>query len=91
MLSPYTAETGIAWIFSIEFFCLGGVAGVVGTALGSGFAGVLLKRLMDVDYHPRIATHLLAILAASLVAVLAGWAASFRILGRKPLEILRDE
>jgi hypothetical protein len=28
---------------------------------------------------------------AALVATAAGWAASFRVLGRKPLEILRDE
>jgi ABC-type antimicrobial peptide transport system permease subunit len=31
------------------------------------------------------------VLIAAAVATLAGWGASFRILGRKPLEILREE
>jgi len=31
------------------------------------------------------------ILAEALVAVAAGWLASYRILGQKPLEVLRDE
>jgi putative ABC transport system permease protein len=81
----------IAWIFSVEFLALGTVAGVMGTALASGFAAVLLKRLLAVEYHPNALTHVLAVVIAAGVATAAGWAASFRILGRKPLEILREE
>jgi predicted lysophospholipase L1 biosynthesis ABC-type transport system permease subunit len=79
----------IAWIFSVEF--LGAVAGVMGSLLASGFAGLVLKRLLEIDFHPAILTHAVAVGISALVAVVAGWAASFRILGRKPLEILRDE
>jgi putative ABC transport system permease protein len=81
----------IAWIFSVEFLALGAVAGVMGSLLASGFAGLVLKRLLEIDFHPAILTHAIAVGISALVAVAAGWAASFRILGRKPLEILRDE
>ena len=81
----------IAWIFSVEFLALGVVAGLMGTALASGFAALLLKKLLDVEFHPSLLTHLAAVAIAAGVATAAGWAASFRILGRKPLEILREE
>jgi len=32
-----------------------------------------------------------AVLATALIAAASGWLASFRILGQKPLEILRGE
>jgi putative ABC transport system permease protein len=52
---------------------------------------LVLKRLLQIDFHPAVLTHTLAVATAALVATVAGWGASFRILGRKPLEILRDE
>jgi putative ABC transport system permease protein len=81
----------IAWIFSIEFLALGAVAGVMGTLLASGFAALVLERLLEIHYHPNALTDTLAVVISALTATAAGWLASFRILGRKPLEILRDE
>jgi putative ABC transport system permease protein len=81
----------IAWIFSVEFLALGLVAGIVGSVLASGFAALIVKRLLDIGYHPDLRANLVAIALAAAVAAGAGWAASFRVLGRKPLEILRDE
>jgi putative ABC transport system permease protein len=81
----------IAWIFSIEFLTLGAVAGIMGTLLASAFAAVLLTRLLEIQFHPHALTTTLAILISALTATAAGWLASFRILGRKPLEILREE
>jgi len=81
----------IAWIFSVEFLALGAVAGIMGSLLAAGFAALVLKKLLEIDFHPSVATHTLAVAIAALVAALAGWAASFRILGRKPLEILRED
>jgi putative ABC transport system permease protein len=81
----------IAWIFSVEFLTLGTVAGLMGSLLAGGFAALVLKELLQIDFHPAWLTHILAVAMAALVATVAGWAASFRVLGRKPLEILRDE
>jgi putative ABC transport system permease protein len=81
----------IAWIFSVEFLALGAVAGIMGSLLASAFSALVLTRLLDIRFHPDWAAHSLTVAAAALVAALAGWAASFRILGRKPLEILRQE
>jgi putative ABC transport system permease protein len=81
----------IAWIFSVEFLALGMVAGLMGSLLAAGFAALVLKRLLQIDFHPAFVTQAIAVATAALVATVAGWAASFRILGRKPLEILRDE
>jgi putative ABC transport system permease protein len=82
----------VASIFSVEFLILGGVAGLMGSLLATGFSALALKRLFSsaqfqVDFLP----NLLAIVLTALVAVLAGWLASFRILGKKPLEVLRGE
>ena len=81
----------IAGVFSVEFLALGTVAGLMGSLLASGFAALALKRLLDVEYRfdPLIALATVALTA--LVAAAAGWAASFRILGQKPLEVLREE
>ncbi len=81
----------IAWIFSVEFLALGSVAGLMGSLLAAAFSGLVLKRLLDIDFRPDIAAHLLTVPISALVAAAAGWAASFRTLGRKPLEILREE
>jgi putative ABC transport system permease protein len=80
----------IAWIFSVEFLALGAVAGIMGALLASGFAALILKRLLEIDFHFDPAATALAIAAAATVATAAGWLASFRVLGRKPLEILRE-
>jgi putative ABC transport system permease protein len=81
----------IAWIFSVEFLALGTVAGSMGSVLAGGFAALVLTRLLEIDFHPAWRTHAVAVVVAAVIATAAGWAASFRVLGRKPLEILRDE
>jgi putative ABC transport system permease protein len=81
----------IAWIFSVEFLALGTLAGLMGTALASAFSMLVLRRLLDIYYRPSPGVIVASILLAALAATGAGWAASFRILGRKPLEILREE
>jgi putative ABC transport system permease protein len=81
----------IAWIFSVEFLALGAVAGLMGSLLASAFAGLWVKRLLDIDFHPDWFAGALTVALSAAVAAGAGWAASFRVLGRKPLEILREE
>jgi putative ABC transport system permease protein len=81
----------IAGIFSVEFLVLGAAAGLMGSLLASGFAALILKFLMQISPHFDLITTAVTILLAALIAGAAGWAASFPILGRKPLEILREE
>jgi putative ABC transport system permease protein len=81
----------IAAIFSIEFLALGAVAGIIGTALASAFSAAVEKRLLDIPFHFEGPVSAAAVAVAVAVAVAAGWLASFRVLGRKPLEILREE
>jgi putative ABC transport system permease protein len=80
----------IASVFSIEFAVLGLVAGVVGISFANLIARTLLGR-MTVPYHFHFSWTLLALLATAAVTVATGWAASFRVLGQKPLEVLREE
>lgn len=81
----------IAQIFSVEFLVLGAVAGLMGGLLANGFAALVLRRLLNVEFHFDALATLAALAITAVVAVLAGWAASFRLLNRKPLEILRGE
>ena len=81
----------VSRIFSVEFLVLGAVAGVMGTLLADGFANLLLKRFLDAEVSWPIVPSLVAVAATALIANAAGWMASFRILGQKPLEILREE
>ena len=81
----------VSRIFSVEFLVLGAVAGTMGSLLANGFANLLLKRMLDSQISLPILPSLLAVVATALIANAAGWMASFRILGQKPLEILREE
>jgi putative ABC transport system permease protein len=81
----------IARIFSVEFAVIGTVAGLMGGLLAGGFAWLVLNRLLKANASPDVIPMLTAIAGTALLAVVTGWAASFRTLGQKPLEILRDE
>lgn len=81
----------LASIFSVEFLILGLAAGIMGSLLATAFSSLLLKRLLDADFHFEPLPNLVAVLATALIANAAGWLASFRILRQKPLEILREE
>jgi putative ABC transport system permease protein len=80
----------IAAIFSIEFAVLGLVAGVVGIGFANLIARVLLRQL-NVAYKVWWALDLTALAATAALTVATGWIASHRILGQKPLEVLREE
>jgi len=81
----------IATIFSIEFAVLGLVAGFVGLIFANILARLLLLRVLHFDYHFQPWMDLGAWLATAALTVAAGWLASHRILGQKPLEVLREE
>ena len=80
----------IAGIFAVEFIMLGSLAGFVGTVFANLLSSQLLRR-MDVTFHGAWYANLLGIAGTALLAVVTGWLASFRILGQRPLEVLREE
>ena len=81
----------IAKIFSVEFFVIGSVAGLMGGMLAGGFGWILLNKLLQAETGVDIVPVLSAIGGTAVLAVATGWLASYRTLGQKPLEILRDE
>jgi putative ABC transport system permease protein len=84
------ARMRIAQVFSVEFLVLGLLAGTVGAVFANLMARILLHR-MDVPFRHDWQSFAVAIIATAFMAVFTGWAASYRILGQKPLEVLREE
>jgi putative ABC transport system permease protein len=80
----------IASVFSVEFAVLGLLAGATGALFANGLSRILLH-LIEVDFVSSLRGNAIAVGATALLAVATGWVASFRILGQKPLEVLREE
>jgi putative ABC transport system permease protein len=76
--------------FSVEFSVLGLLAGAVGVVFANLLTRVLLHRL-EVGFHIAWGATLAALAGTAVLATATGWIASYRILGLRPLEVLRDE
>ncbi len=81
----------IATTFSIEFAVLGLIAATVGLIFANVSARLFLHFVLKIDYHFQAGLTLFALAITALLTVAAGWLASHRILGQKPLEVLREE
>jgi putative ABC transport system permease protein len=78
-------------IFSIEFSILGAIGGFVGGVLANLFTRVLCDKFLDAKFEFDWLSLLVVIAGTALLANLAGWLASARILDQRPLEVLRGE
>jgi putative ABC transport system permease protein len=76
--------------FSVEFSVLGLLAGSVGVVFANILTRVLLHRL-EVGFHMDWNATLVALVGTAVLATATGWIASYRILGLRPLEVLREE
>jgi putative ABC transport system permease protein len=76
--------------FSVEFSVLGLLAGSVGVVFANLLTQVLLHKL-DVGFQIEWLATLVALLGTAVLATATGWIASYRILGLRPLEVLREE
>jgi len=76
--------------FSVEFSVLGLLAGAVGVVFANLLTRVLLRKL-EVDFHIEWGATALALIGTAVLATATGWIASYRILGLRPLQVLREE
>jgi putative ABC transport system permease protein len=76
--------------FSVEFSVLGLLAGSVGVVFANLLTRVLLRKL-EVGFHIDWPATLVALIGTALLATATGWVASYRILGLRPLQVLREE
>jgi putative ABC transport system permease protein len=76
--------------FSVEFSVLGLLAGSVGVVFANLLTRVLLHKL-DVGFQIEWTATFVALLGTAVLATATGWIASYRILGLRPLEVLREE
>jgi putative ABC transport system permease protein len=81
----------IKGIFSVEFSVLGAVAGLVGGILANVFTRIISDRFINAHFEFDWTSLLVVVLATAVLANLAGWLASARILDQRPLEVLRSE
>jgi putative ABC transport system permease protein len=76
--------------FSVEFSVLGLLAGSVGVVFANLLTRVLLRKL-EVGFHIDWTATLIALIGTAVLATATGWIASYRILGLRPLQVLREE
>jgi putative ABC transport system permease protein len=76
--------------FSVEFSVLGLLAGVVGVIFANLLTRVILHR-MHVGFHIEWLAGAISLVGTAILATATGWIASYRILGLRPLEVLREE
>ena len=76
--------------FSVEFSVLGLLAGAVGVVFANLLTQVLLHRL-EVSFHIEWGATVIALVGTAVLATATGWIASYRILGLRPLQVLREE
>jgi putative ABC transport system permease protein len=76
--------------FSVEFGVLGLLAGSVGVVFANLLTRVLLVKL-EVGFQIEWRATIIALVGTAVLATATGWIASYRILGLRPLEVLREE
>jgi putative ABC transport system permease protein len=79
--------------FSVEFSVLGLLAGSVGVIFANLLTRVLSNVVLklDIAFHVDWTATLIALFGTAILATATGWIASYRILGLRPLEVLREE
>lgn len=86
------SPTTMGRIYTVEFVSIGAIAGLLGSLLSAWLGLILLKLAFDrweFVFQWKIAAA--AVVSSALLAALAGWIPTFRLLRQKPLSVLRRE
>jgi putative ABC transport system permease protein len=91
ILKTVGAKRGtIVRMFCVEFAIVGSVAGLIGGALAAVASGILIGQLLDTSYVFSWSPVFAAALITAVLTMVTGWLASYGVLDRKPLDILRQ-
>ena len=81
----------VARTFAVEYGCLGAAAGLGGTALAALLAWIVARFVFSVPWTFEPAALALGVAITTAGAMTVGFLATFRLLGAKPLAVLRQE
>ena len=81
----------VARAFAVEYACLGVTAGVGGTALASVLTWIVLRFLLDTPWRLAPMTLVTGVVLTTGLSVAVGFLTTWRLLGQKPLPVLRRE
>jgi putative ABC transport system permease protein len=81
----------VARAFAVEYACLGLAAGAGGTALAALLAWIVVRFVLEAPWSLDPLALALGVTAPPALSVAIGLGATFRLLGRRPLPVLRGE
>jgi len=81
----------IARAFAMEYVLLGAVAGLIGLALGSVLSWALVGLVFELPWSMQPWVLGMGLLLTMLLTLIVGFASTYRILGQRPLAVLRHE
>jgi len=81
----------VSRVFAVEYALLGAAAGLAGSALAAVLAWAVLRFALDVPWRWAPGTLLGGVATATALALLVGFLGTRRLLGRRPLGVLRSE
>jgi putative ABC transport system permease protein len=87
----FATRGAVARAFAVEYVCLGATAGLGGTALAAILSWIVLRHVLDTPWTFEPAPMILGIGLTTALALAVGFLATFRLLGQKPLPVLRNE
>jgi putative ABC transport system permease protein len=81
----------VARTFAVEYACLGAAAGLGGTTLAAILAWIVLHYLMDAPSQFAPLTLAAGVVLTVALSIAVGFLTTWRLLGQKPLPVLRRE
>lgn len=81
----------IARSFATEYVLMGAVAGVIGIVLASALSWALLRYIFELPWTLQPKVLAIGLLLTIILTLIVGFLSTFRILGQRPLAVLRHE